>query len=145
MMDGQTNTGVLAGCDVLVVDDDPAVLKMTADVLYYYGATVHTACDGREGAALAHALSPDFIVTDLTMPTLDGWDLLIELRLDKKTASIPVVAMTGHRDVANHERALLAGFDHLVGKPLTPSLFIDELLRLLNRVRDGGRTLQRAR
>jgi CheY-like chemotaxis protein len=133
-MDKPINTGVLAGCEVLVIDDDPSVRKMTADVLYYYGATVHTASDGREGISLAQALAPDFIVTDLTMPTLDGWDLLFELRLKEQTARIPVVAMTAHRDAGNHERALLAGFDHFVTKPISPALFIRELLRVLERM-----------
>jgi two-component system cell cycle response regulator len=128
------NTGVLAGREVLVIDDDPSVLKMVADVLYFYGATVHTAADGREGVTLAQALAPDFIVTDLTMPYVDGWDMLFELRLHAQTAAIPVVAMTGRRDTGNHERALLAGFDHFVNKPITPSLFIHDLIRILERV-----------
>lgn len=143
-MDENINTGVLAGCDVLVIDDDPSVRKMTADVLYYYGATVHTACDGREGVSMAQVLTPDFIVTDLTMPTLDGWDLLFELRLHAQTANIPVVAMTAHQQAGNHERALLAGFDHFVTKPISPSLFIRELLRVLERIPGMRQQIRRA-
>lgn len=133
-MDAAVNTGILAGCEVLVVDDDPSVLKLTADVLYYYGATVHTASDGREGVTLAGTLEPDFIITDLNMPNLDGWDLLYELRLHTETADIAVIAMTGMRADGNHERALLAGFEHFVSKPILPSLFVRDLLRVLDRI-----------
>jgi CheY-like chemotaxis protein len=133
-MDAQINTGVLAGWTVLVIDDEPSVLRMTADVLYYFGATVHTASDGREGVSMALALHPHFIVTDLSMPGVDGWDLLFELRLHEETACIPVIALTAQRMTGNHERALLAGFDHFVSKPITPSLFIRDLLRVLERI-----------
>src|SRR5688500_15885845 len=71
---------ILKGWKVLVVDDDPKSLDIAASLLAFYGATVDCAKNGQEGIDLAHKLRPDFMISDLSMPTLDGWDLIRQLK-----------------------------------------------------------------
>jgi CheY-like chemotaxis protein len=77
---------------VLVVEDDPFSQDVASIMLSAYGATVHTADDGIEGLKLAVQLKPDFILSDISMPGMDGWGLIDGLKSDPRTAKIPVIA-----------------------------------------------------
>jgi two-component system, sensor histidine kinase and response regulator len=84
----------VVGAHVLVVDDDPQILRMLTEVLTKRGFGVDVAHDGEEafGRALEHP--PDLLVTDVMMPKLDGWSLVRKLRLDPKLANLPVIFLT---------------------------------------------------
>lgn len=116
---------------VLVVDDDPGSLEIAEMVLAYYGAMVLTAVNGREGLALMRKYRPRMIITDLSMPVMDGWELIKALKHDRALSDIPVVALTAHAMAGDRERALAAGCHNYLTKPLTPSSFIRDLMRVL--------------
>ena len=104
---------------------------VAASLLKFYGATVHTATNGKEGLALIREVRPLFIITDLSMPTLDGWGLIKQLKADRTTLDIPVIALTAHAMKGDRERGLAAGFHNYLTKPLTVETFMDDLMKVL--------------
>lgn len=124
----------LAGWDILVVDDEPDSLFVAQYILSYYGATVHTAVNGQEGYHAARKILPKFIIADLSMPEVDGWTMLNMLKADATTRSIPIIALTAHAMVGDRERAIAAGFDNYLTKPLTVETFLQDLMHLLAEV-----------
>ncbi len=127
---------ILQDWDVLVVDDDPFSLQVATTLLKHYGANVLTATNGQEALDLAIDERPRFIISDLSMPVMDGWELIEQLKLDRSTADIPVIALTAHAMVGDRSRAIGAGFHNYLTKPLTPATFMSDLLNLLMDIPD---------
>ncbi len=122
---------ILQGWEVVVIDDDANSLDIAERILLHYGATVHTAVNGKEGLSLIQQVRPRFVVSDISMPVLDGWKLIEELKRDPRLANIPVIALTAHAMIGDRERAIAAGFHNYLSKPLSPGTFITDLLHLL--------------
>lgn len=122
---------LLNGWNVLVVDDEPDSLEVAACILRFYGANVATAINGQEGLNLSKQKRPKLIISDISMPVLDGWGLIYELKRDRATMDIPVIALTAHAMAGDRERAIAAGFHNYLTKPLTAKTFMQDLLRLL--------------
>ena len=122
---------LLKGWDIVVIDDEPDSLEVARYILDFYGANVHTAINGKEGIALVEKIRPRFVISDLSMPEMDGWEFLSKLKSAISTQNIPVIALTAHAMKGDRERAISAGFYNYLTKPLTASTFIDELLILL--------------
>lgn len=125
------NRDILDGWDVLVIDDDPGSLDVASRILKHYGATVYQAVDGKEGLEKAETVRPKFIISDLSMPVMDGWVFISRMQADRGLASIPTIALTAHAMIGDRERAIAAGFHNYLSKPLSPATFITDLLRLL--------------
>ena len=122
---------LLKGWDVVVIDDEPDSLELARYILDFYGATVHTAANGKEGIALVEQVKPRFVISDLSMPEMDGWEFMHVLKTTAHTQDVPVVALTAHAMKGDRERAIGAGFHNYITKPLTADTFMDELLTLL--------------
>src|SRR5689334_17462136 len=103
---------------VLVVDDEPDNIGVVEKLLTFYGATVQTAYHGEEGLKLLKDMTPTFILLDLSMPTMDGWEMLAAVKADPTKANIPVIALTAHAMPEDVERVKAAGFDGYIPKPL---------------------------
>src|SRR5579871_5498117 len=121
---------VLNGWDVLVVDDEPDSLEVASRLLRHYGAQVRTATNGEEALNSVREQRPTIVISDLSMPVLDGWGLIYALKQNRSTIDLPVIALTAHAMVGDRDRAISAGFHNYLIKPLTPSTFIKDLLRL---------------
>jgi two-component system cell cycle response regulator DivK len=121
--------GDVAGWIVVIVDDEPDNLAVARKVLEFGGAQVHTAGNGVEGLKVVDAIKPSFILLDLSMPEMDGWEMFNRLRADENTQSIPVVALTAHAMAGDRERVMEAGFDGYIAKPFRLSTFMSEILR----------------
>lgn len=117
--------------DVVVIDDEPDSLEVARYILDYYGANVHTATNGKEGIDLVEDVRPRFVISDLSMPEMDGWEFLQALQEKVEVNNIPVIALTAHAMKGDRERAISAGFHNYLTKPLTANTFMDELLSLL--------------
>jgi len=76
--------------------------------------------------------SPDIILMDLSLPVMDGWEATRRLKADERTASIPVVALTGHALAGISEGAKKAGCDAFVTKPCLPEDLVKEIRRILD-------------
>ena len=101
---------ILKGWNVLIADDEPDSLEVATRILRYYGANVTTAGNGQEALDLVVKAAPRFIISDLSMPVVDGWGLLYELKQNPDTADIPVIALTAHSMTGDRQRAVEAGF-----------------------------------
>lgn len=116
---------------ILVLDDEEDSLEVAEIILLEYGASLYTASNGRDGLAIVHDVMPHFIISDISMPIMDGWGFISALKADRATAHIPVIALTAHAMKGDRERAIGAGFHNYLSKPLTADTFIHDLLSLL--------------
>src|SRR5262245_60169849 len=104
----------LAGLSVLVVDDDVETVELTAAMLRLCGATVRTARSATEALVVLSAWNPSLLLSDHEMPDGDGYQLATRVRsFSGSPGKVPVIAITGHRGLADRRRALAAGFDEL--------------------------------
>jgi two-component system cell cycle response regulator DivK len=117
---------------VLVVDDYPDAREMYGEYLEYCGFEVVQASNGMEALQAALDEAPDIILMDLSLPVMDGWEATRRLKADKRTAAIPVVALTGHALAGISEGAKKAGCDAFVTKPCLPEDLVKEIQRLLD-------------
>ena len=112
---------------VLLVEDNAKNLKLARDVLEHAGFVVRVAVTGEDALVEATASPPDVILMDLQLPGMDGHGALAQLRDDPRTSTIPVVALTALAMRADRERALSAGFDGYLEKPISVRTFPDEV------------------
>ncbi len=117
---------------VLLVEDEYDSLQVVSKVLSFYGVQVVVAHHGGECLELLARLTPTLIVTDLAMPTMDGWQTLAAIRANPRTRHIPVVAVTAYHSVDVAEEALSAGFDGYFAKPVDPRSFVQSLERIVS-------------
>jgi CheY-like chemotaxis protein len=117
---------------VLLVDDYPDAREMYMEYLEFSGFDVVEAGNGMEALQRAVDSAPDIILMDLSLPVMDGWEATRRLKADKRTASIPVVALTGHALAGISEGARKAGCDAFVTKPCLPEDLVKEIRRVLD-------------
>jgi CheY-like chemotaxis protein len=117
---------------ILLVEDNIANRVLAAKLLGAAGHEVIEAENGEDGLALARQRHPDLILMDLALPKLDGWETLRLLRADPETATSRVVAVTAHAMVGDRERALEAGFDEYMTKPIDANTFAETVGRQLS-------------
>ena len=116
---------------VLLVDDYPDAREMYTEYLEFSGFEVVEAGNGMEALQRAVETSPDIILMDLSLPVMDGWEATRRLKADKRTASIPVVALTGHALAGISEGAKRAGCDAFITKPCLPEDLVKEIRKVL--------------
>jgi CheY-like chemotaxis protein len=122
----------LHGVRVLVVEDDLDTLEMLKVILQDRGAEVMTASSARDALeALEHSL-PDALVSDLAMPEQDGYELIkhIRERTPDRGGNIPAVALTANVRVEDRVRALTAGFQMYMPKPVVPNELVAVMANL---------------
>jgi CheY-like chemotaxis protein len=122
---------ILSGWKVVVIDDEADSLHIAELILHKYQAEVHTASNGDMGLRLIEAVRPRFVITDLSMPVMDGWELMTAIQARPELNGIPVIALTAHAMLGDREKALAAGFYNYITKPFTARSFIENLLILL--------------
>lgn len=99
---------------LLIIDDDPAVLKSLGDYFERQGHEVHRAAGGAEGVAVWERVHPDVTICDLAMPEMDGFGVLE--RLERHGAVI--IMLTGYGDIASAVRAMKLGAENFLTKPI---------------------------
>ena len=122
---------VLQGQKILVVDDEPDNLEVVVVLLQMCDVDVSIGANGQEGVEMARELQPKFIISDLSMPVMSGWEMIHILKNDPKTKGIPVIALTAHAMTGDKQSALAAGFHNYLSKPLQPATFIHDFLHLV--------------
>ena len=127
---------ILAGWTILVVEDDFDAKEIIEVLLTLYGGTVITAANGQEGLEMAAEFRPVFIISDLSMPVMNGWEMIRQLKRNVVTKDIPVIALTAAEQVGDREKALSKGFHNYLTKPLAASTFLRDVLKLLDGIRD---------
>lgn len=133
---------VLTNYSIVAVDDEVDCLAVLARTLQHYNATVYTATNGQDALTIIQSIQPALVISDLLMPRMDGWDMLKTLQRNPQLVQIPVIALTAHTWRGDRQRALAAGFQTYLTKPLTPNILIRELLLVL--IENGEITLDQA-
>ncbi|HEV7858219.1 MAG TPA: response regulator [Pyrinomonadaceae bacterium] len=122
---------------IIIADDYADNRELLRLMLSVAGYEIQEARDGRECLRMALAEPPDLILIDVSMPVLDGWGVLRELRADERTRGIACVAFTALADM-NDERALQKGFDAYIAKPFNGKDLLETVARLLAGARVEG-------
>lgn len=122
----------LDGVQVLVVDDEPDIRGMVSTLLEICGAQVTAAESAEKGAELLTRAKPDIVLTDLAMPGQDGYAFLKRIQSieNEQNRRIPVAALTAYAGIEDEKKALEAGFEAYVRKPVDPAKLVSELARL---------------
>jgi CheY-like chemotaxis protein len=116
---------------VLAIDDEPDSLEVLIEALGMHDAIVHSTGNGQEALALLQTLHPTLVVTDLSMPGMDGYQLLYKIRHTEDLKATPVIALTAHAMSGDKERILEAGFNGYISKPLRIATLVPTILEYL--------------
>jgi DNA-binding response OmpR family regulator len=114
---------------ILLVEDNPRLLRSMAFLLHVIGFEVMTACDGIEALELLRMRTPDIILSDIDMPYLDGYELLRQVRLDVRWSKIPFIFASDKYSLDDLMYALDLGADDYLPKPFD----IHDVLEVIER------------
>lgn len=117
---------------VLVIEDNEVNLELATDLLEVAGFEVLQALTAETGIELARSQVPDLIVMDIGLPSMDGLEATRILRADAKTKAIPILAATSHAMKGDREKALAAGCDGYITKPIDTRTFADTVRRFIS-------------
>lgn len=121
----------MAGEKILLVEDNVMNRRLAQFLLKSQGYIVYEATDGQEAVILAKSHLPDLILMDLQLPKVDGFTTTRILKEDETTKDIPVVALTAYAMKGDVERALEAGCEGYVTKPIDKKEFLEAVARYL--------------
>ena len=122
----------MAGELILIVEDNEKNRKLVRDVLQVKGYRTIETETAEQGLKLALENSPSLILMDIQLPGMDGITALKQLRVDPKTANIPVIAITASAMTHNRDTMLAEGFDGYQTKPISVNDFLEEVRRVLD-------------
>ena len=109
---------------VLIIEDHADNLELMSYLLQAFGYSTVTALDGLAGVERARTEDPDLILCDIQLPGIDGFEVARRLKQDGRLRAIPLVAITALAMVGDRERAMAAGFDGYIAKPINPETFV---------------------
>ncbi|HEY8210542.1 MAG TPA: response regulator [Myxococcaceae bacterium] len=121
-----------APIQVLLVDDDPELCRMFSVILQRRGMRITTAADGVEGYERARSAPYDVLIADLSMPRMDGWGLLRQIRDDYRTRELPVAFLSCHDDYRESLKALNAGAQAYLSKSVKHDVLATQIRGLLH-------------
>ncbi|MBX5461040.1 MAG: response regulator [Steroidobacteraceae bacterium] len=132
-IDGAAASALLANLSVLVVDDDADARELISTALRYAGATVMAASSVRGALELLDRHRPDALVSDIAMPNGTGYDLVQAVRKIPRVAQIPAIALNAYGRPEDRDRALTAGFNLHIVKPVEPRQLVSTVARVVGR------------
>jgi DNA-binding response OmpR family regulator len=130
------------GTKILVVDDEPNVLRMVSYTLEIEGYEVVVAQNGVEALSKVQTEAPDLVILDVMMPDMSGIEVCEQLRKGPETIGLPIIMFSALSQVADKVRCLEAGADEYLTKPITPEELVARVKALLGRYRQLHRTKQ---
>jgi CheY-like chemotaxis protein len=119
------------GKRILIVDDNATNLKLVAYLMRANGYTVDTALEADAALAAIGANHPDVILMDIQLPGIDGLELTRRLKADAKTRDIVIVAVTAYAMKGDQDKALAAGCDDYITKPIDTRALPETIARHL--------------
>lgn len=122
---------------ILVAEDNSANLELMREILDMQGHQIIEAHDGSEALLQAELANPDLILLDVNMPVLNGFEVLERLRATPQLASIKVIALTAYAMRGDREKALQAGFDGYLTKPIDIQTLTETIATFLNHGSQG--------
>lgn len=122
---------------ILIVEDSMDNYELVRFILERAGYDVFLAVNGRDGVDAARLQKPDLILMDLGLPEMDGWQAAEKLKSEQSTRSIPLYALTAHTLPSERKRAMQAGCDGYISKPIHMQGLLDVIAEALNKTREG--------
>lgn len=115
------------GKRILYIEDNEQNMYLVTFLLQTHGYTVIPATDGQEGIDMAAREKPDLILLDIQLPKMDGHTVARTLRSNPELAAIPIVAVTSYAMAGDREKAMAAGCNGYIEKPINPDIFIQQV------------------
>lgn len=122
---------------ILVVDDEPLILRVATSRLKASGYEVITATDGEEAFEKASSEIPDLIVLDVMLPKMDGHKVCRLLKQEEKYRHIPILMFSARVQADDQEKGMAAGADAYMAKPFDPQKFLAKIQELLTKKKDS--------
>ncbi len=126
------------GKRILIVDDEPHILRTLEDLLVAEGYIIYKASDGKRGLEQAESMLPDLIVLDVMMPKMDGFEVLKRLKKSSKTMDIPIIMLTVKSTTQDVEQGIRLYAEKYISKPFNSEFLIQEIEKSLA-IRGGER------
>jgi CheY-like chemotaxis protein len=112
---------------VLYIEDNEQNLYLVRFILEKHGYEVFSAMDGQDGIELAAGVKPDLILLDIQLPLMDGYAVARQLRANPELVGIPIVAVTSYAMAGDRDKALAAGCNGYIEKPINPDTFMQQV------------------
>lgn len=122
-----------SGVKILLVEDNEMNRDMLSRRLIRRGYQISIAVDGREGIEMAKAGDFDLVLMDMSLPEVDGWEAMRQLRDLQETRTLPIIALTAHAMAGDRERAMEAGANDYDTKPIDLARLLGKIETLLGR------------
>ena len=116
---------------ILLVEDNEMNRDMLSRRLKRRGFDMVIAIDGQEGLEMAGQESPELILLDMSLPKVDGWEVVRRLKGDATTSGIPIIALTAHAMAGDREKAMEAGCDDYDTKPIDMKRLLEKINTML--------------
>jgi len=128
-----TDNDAQAMCEkkILVVDDEPNVIKSLTFVLRKEGYDVSSAANGEDAMTKIRESKPNLMFLDVMMPRKNGYEVCQEVKSDSSLSDIHIIMLTAKGQEADREKGLNAGADELMTKPFSPMMVVDKVKELL--------------
>lgn len=124
---------------ILIVDDDASGLYMLSFLLRSHNYDVLEANNGLEGLKKAHELNPDAILLDIQMPEMNGFEVCTELKKEENMKDIPIILFTSYAMAGHKKKAIEAGADGYIEKPVNPDVFVSQVESIIKSFKAGFR------
>ena len=125
---------------ILIVEDNVDNYELVRFLLERAGHDTRWARGGREAIQMSKQEKPDLIIMDLSLPEMDGWTATERIKTDVETNHIPIAALTAHTLPGDRKRALDAGCDGFLSKPINIALFNETVIKLIAKSRHQAGT-----
>lgn len=112
---------------VLIIEDNDQNLYLVTFILEHNGYEVRAARDGAAGIVMAAEAPPDVILLDIQLPQMDGYEVARRLRSNCALDAVPIIAVTSYAMAGDREKALEAGCDGYIEKPVNPDTFLAQV------------------
>jgi len=129
---------MIMGRSILVIDDNPVNLKLAAEVLDMEGFVVFRAVDAEAALDILQGLKPDLILMDIALPGMDGLALTRKLKADPRFRDVPIVALSAFAMKGDEQKALDAGCDGYITKPIDTRRFPGQVAAYLASGREAS-------
>ena len=116
---------------ILIVEDDPSVLRAISHMLEKEGYSVLTAMNGLEGLKKAKEENPDLLVLDVMLPGIDGFEICHRLRAESQTAKLPILMLSAKGQAADRSTGLEVGANEYLTKPVERTVLLSKIEALL--------------
>ena len=121
----------LSDWNVLIVDDEPDNVGVLELVFRFHQAAVRTAESGQRCLELLELEKPSLLLVDIQMPVMSGYDLLKRIREQERWCDLPIIAVSAHAMSGDSERAISAGFDGYITKPISAITLVDQIKAII--------------